>query len=244
MFARCPKCQTVHPLTAAQLSHAHGLVQCGQCGRTFSALNFLFDEWPAGHAYRPAKDASPGAPVLGTRAGKVDAGASDTEDTSPGEPEDRARHWPWVLLIAVLVVLSTTHAAWTFRDSLAGVPFVGDWLQDTGWLRSGSGEPLQNPGQLQLVSRDMHSHPTRSGILVLSVTFVNLAQHNQAYPVLEITLLDAVSRPVARRRLQPADYLREGADISAGLAPDVYLPVLLEFGDPGMRAVGFEIRFL
>jgi hypothetical protein len=90
----------------------------------------------------------------------------------------------------------------------------------------------------------MHSHPTRAGILVLSMTIVNLAEHAQVYPVLEVTLLDAVNQPVARRRLQPVGYLRAGAGIEAGLAPEVYLPILLEFADPGMRAVGFEIQFL
>ena len=143
-----------------------------------------------------------------------------------------------------LVLLTLANAAWTFRDSLAENPFIGDWLQQTGWLQPGSDGLLQDPAQLQLVSRDMHAHPTRSGVLVLSITFVNLAKHSQVYPVLEITLLDAINRPVARRNLQPAEYLRPGADISAGLAPDVYLPVLLEFADPGMQAVGFEIHFL
>jgi hypothetical protein len=90
----------------------------------------------------------------------------------------------------------------------------------------------------------MHTHPTRSGILVLSLTFVNLAPRNQAFPELEVTLMDAANQPVAQRRLQPADYLRAGADSSAGLATEVYLPVLLELGDPGEQAVGFEIRFL
>jgi len=57
-------------------------------------------------------------------------------------------------------------------------------------------------------------------------------------------LLDVANQPVAQRRLQPVDYLRPGTDTSTGLAPDVYLPVLLELGDPGKQAVGFEIRFL
>jgi len=90
----------------------------------------------------------------------------------------------------------------------------------------------------------MHTHPTHSGILVLSLTFVNLAQSNQAFPDLEVTLLDITNQPVARRRLQPDDYLRPGVDTETGLAADVYLPVLLELGDPGEQAVGFEIRFL
>lgn len=243
MYARCPQCKTVHALNAAQLSHAQGLVQCGQCGRTFSALNFLFDEWPAGQAYRPAKDAGAAAPVLGaTRAARQTDGPADIE--APVETVKRPRRLLWGLATVLLVLLTLANSAWTFRDTLAQNPVIGAWLQDSGWLRVSSDTLLQDQGQIQLVSRDMHAHPTRSGILVLSITFVNLATRNQAYPVLEVTLLDAVNQAVAKRRLQPGDYLRSGADIEAGLAPDVYLPVLLEFSDPGMQAVGFEIRFL
>jgi hypothetical protein len=89
----------------------------------------------------------------------------------------------------------------------------------------------------------MHTHPTRTGILVLSLTFVNLAEQVQAYPEMEITLLDASNQQVAKRRFPPTDYLRAGTDTSSGLAADVYLPVLLELGDPGEQAVGFEIAF-
>jgi predicted Zn finger-like uncharacterized protein len=243
MYARCPQCKTVHALTAAQLSHAHGLVQCGQCGRTFSALSFLFDEWPAGQAYRPARDASAGAPVLGaTRAARQSD--QPAEDERPEVSVRQPRRVLWGLAAFLLVLLTLANMAWTFRESLAQNPLIGGWLQDSGWLQASTETPLQDHGQIQLVSRDMHAHPTRSGILVLSITFVNLAPRNQPYPVLEVTLLDGVNQAVARRRLQAADYLRPGADIDAGLAPDVYLPVLLEFSDPGMQAVGFEIRFL
>jgi len=159
-------------------------------------------------------------------------------------PRTSGKRLAWGLATAVLVLLTLANAAWTFRDSLAENPFIGDWLQQAGWMQAGSDRLLQDPAQLQLVSRDMHAHPTRSGVLVLSITFVNLAKRSQVYPVLEITLLDAINRPVARRNLQPDEYLRPGADIHAGLAPDVYLPVLLEFADPGMQAVGFEIHFL
>jgi predicted Zn finger-like uncharacterized protein len=244
MYTRCPRCKTVHPLKAASLSHAHGLVQCGQCGRSFSALSFLFDEWPAGQAYRPHKDASKGAPVLGATPRQHADGVDDSKNDEPIEARTSGKRWAWGLATAMLVALTLANAAWTFRDSLAEYPLIGDWLQHTDWLEPGVDRLLQDPAKLQLVSRDMHAHPTRSGVLVLSITFVNLARHSQVYPVLEITLLDAVNRPVARRNMQPADYLRPGADISAGLAPDVYLPVLLEFADPGMQAVGFEIHFL
>lgn len=245
MFTRCPQCKTVHALTAASISHARGLVQCGQCSRTFSALSFLFDEWPAGEAHRPATGPNTALPVLGP-ASKADAESkkappdNDEPDPSKAKPGQQA----WALATAALVILTIANIGWTFRQPLLDQPQINTWLKQAGWLQVEQQGLLNEPHQIQLVSRDMHTHPTRSGILVLSLTFVNLAQRNQVFPELEITLMDAANQAVAQRRLQPEEYLRAGADTQTGLATDVYLPVLLELGDPGERAVGFEIQFL
>ena len=243
MFTRCPQCKVVHPLSAALVSHARGLVQCGECGRTFSALSFLFDAWPSGQAHGPARGPNAAPPVL------LDTKTTDNNTNAPDndKPEDaqgKPKHLAWGLATALLVLLTMANIAWTFREPLLESPAVSTWLNQTGWLQAEPEGLLKDPQLVQLVSRDMHTHPTRSGILVLSLTFVNLAQHSQEFPQLEVTLLDVANQTVARRRLQPADYLRPGADIKSGLAKDVYLPVLLELGDPGEQAVGFEIRFL
>jgi predicted Zn finger-like uncharacterized protein len=243
MFTRCPQCKIVHPLSAALVSHARGLVQCGECGRTFSALSFLFDSWPSGQAHGPARGPNAAPPVL--RVTTETGNKTDTPDSDePEDAESKPKHLAWGLATALLVLLTIANITWTFRGPLLESPTVSAWMDQTGWLQAEPEGLLQDPQQVQLVSRDMHTHPTRSGILILSLTFVNLAQHSQEFPQLEVTLLDAANQPVARRRLQPADYLRPGADIKSGLAKDVYLPVLLELGDPGEQAVGFEIRFL
>lgn len=245
MFTRCPQCKTVHPLTAAMLSHSRGLVQCGQCNRAFSALSFLSDSGSSGQVHGPAK--GPGAvppilkPVAKTNVVTV---SEPSESEKPDETKDKPKHLAWNLVTALLVLLTIANIGWTFRTPLLANPTVNNWIKQTGGLQTEQESLLKDPAQIQLVSRDMHTHPTRSGILVLSLTFVNLAQRNQAFPEMEITLLDTTNQPVARRRFQPADYLRPDADISSGLATDVYLPVLLELGDPGDQAVGFEIQFL
>jgi len=244
MFTRCPQCKTVHPLTAAQISHARGLVQCGQCGRAFSALSFLFDDWPSGQAHGPASGSNIGPPVLGPVTKTDEAAKSSSESDEPVGAKHSPNRLAWSLATALLVLLTIANAAWTFREPLMERPAINSWMKQAGWLQTEQQGLLKDPQQIQLVSRDMHTHPTRSGILVLSLTFVNLAQRSQVFPELKITLLDAANQPVAQRRLQPADYLRPGADTGAGLATDVYLPVLLELGDPGELAVGFEIRFL
>ena len=149
----------------------------------------------------------------------------------------------WGLATTVLILVTFINLAWTFREPLMAMPTIDAWVNKTHPSPIEERGLLKDPEQIQLVSRDMHLHPTRSGILVLSLTFVNLAQRSQVFPELEVTLLDAANQPVARRQLRPEDYLRPDADITAGLATDVYLPVLLELGDPGDLAVGFEIQF-
>ena len=251
MFTRCPICKTVHPLNASLVAHARGLVQCGQCGRTFSALSFLFDAWPSGQAYGPERGPDIAPPVLGAVAKNPDPfsspeskAASDVFEYGALESEPAPRSLAWAVATVFLVLLTVANIIWTFHEPLMENPRVSEWLNTTGWLQVEQDGLLRDPQQIQLVSRDIHTHPTRSGILVLNLTFVNLAQRSQVYPELELTLLDAANQAVARRRLQPGDYLRPGADIEAGLAADVYLPVLLELGDPGEYAIGFEIRFL
>jgi len=245
MFTRCPKCKTVHPLTAALIAHARGLVQCGQCGRSFSSLSFLFDEWPSGEAHRPASEPDAVLPILG-RVSKTDTDIKkdSAEDGEPEPPEVNPANLAWAAATALLVLLTIANIAWTFREPLLNSPRINTWMKQAGWLQVEQQDLLKDPQQIQLISRDMHTHPTRSGILVLSLTFVNLAERSQVFPELEITLMDAGNQPVAQRQFHPEDYLRPGADTGAGMAMDVYLPVLLELGDPGESAVGFEIRFL
>lgn len=224
------------------IAHARGLVECGQCGRSFSALSFLFDEWPSGEAHQPASGPYTALPVLGSAATDADnTSAQISENELPGVLPGRLA---WSLGTALLVLLTIANIGWTFREPLLHNPRISAWIKQSGWLQVEEQGLLRDPQQIQLVSRDMHTHPTRSGILVLSLTFVNLAVRNQVFPVLEITLMDATNQPVAQRRLAPEEYLRPGADTQGGLAADVYLPVLLELGDPGEKAVGFEIRFL
>ena len=243
MYTRCPQCKIVHPLNAALVSHARGLVQCGECGRAFSALSFLFDSWPSGQAHGPARGPNAVPPIL-KAAEKPDDTPPIPDADEPEEPESEPKHTAWVLATALLLLLTMTNLIWTFRAPLMEIPAVNTRMESAGWLETEPEGLLKDPQKVQLVSRDMHTHPTRSGILVLSLTLVNLAQHSQEFPQLEVTLLDVANQPVARRRLRPSDYLRPGAEISNGLAKDVYLPVLLELGDPGEQAVGFEIRFL
>ena len=207
MFTRCPQCKNAHALNAATLSQARGLVQCGDCGRTFSALSFLYDEWPSGSRHGPAGNAAAAPPVLEKGMTSSPEQAEQVSESDQEELPGEHKNLAWGLTTAILILVTVANIVWTFREPLIAMPAVNAWINKNDETQRSKQGLLKDPGQIQLVSRDMHAHPTRSGILVLSLTFVNLAQRTQVYPSLEITLLDATNQPVARRELQPLEYL-------------------------------------
>lgn len=142
------------------------------------------------------------------------------------EPSRQSGRWVWYVAIGMLAVITLVNLSLTFQAVLI--------------------KPQQNftdPAHIRLVSRDFHAHPTQAGILVLSASFVSLASRAQPFPVLSVTLLDADDLPLAHREFEPPEYLLEGVDHTMPLNPDVHVPILLEFADPGEKAVGFELEF-
>jgi hypothetical protein len=133
--------------------------------------------------------------------------------------------------------------AWTFRESLLDTPGTRGFLVRIGVLEDRRPAPVSDPGSMQLVSRDMHVHAERAGILVLSATFVNRSETALAWPRLELKLLDARGSPLAWRRFEPAEYLGRDPGAADLLQPGTHVPIRLEFAAPRDRATGFELQF-
>lgn len=239
MYTLCPHCQTVHPLTAELLAQAGGWMQCGDCEKRFNALDALYDEYPDGAAPPAPKSGTWSPPSLHSRRETVEATPAFLEPDAP----DRI-HWAWKAAVPLLLVVTVANAAWTFRDQLPREGAIAQFLQRQGV--EGFEPPVAQPatGRIHLVTRDIHPHPTRAGVLVLSATFVNLAGESQPYPVLSIALMDADNHPLVAREFEPDEYLARGWDATEQLQPDQHVPILLEFADPGEKAVGFELDFL
>lgn len=241
MFTLCPHCDTVHRVDAAALSQANGRVRCGGCGKAFNSLRHLFDDFPnrASDARRPAYSTS--APLL-----RVETNESGPpEDAQEAEPRAWWSRWSrhgWWALVAVLCLATVLNTAWLFRERISPDSAVGGWLHGIGVSGFEPPGEFRDPSLFHLVARDIHTHPTRPGVLVLSATFVNLAERAQPYPTVAVTLLDPDSRPLVVRSFPPEDYLAVDTD-TPKLTPNQHVPILLEFQDPGEKAVGFELAF-
>lgn len=265
MYTRCPECHSTHPLSAADLARAGGMVACGRCSKVFNALGQLFDEWPApGEAPATTADVDSVAvtpPTLGNQSvpeppaaqpkdPDTDDQAPAVEDTASGNKAAEASAGgkrPWIALSIILFLVLLVQLLWWQRERAASVPALQPLARVLGAEpRPATDNPtaaVSAEEAIRLVSRDMHPHPSVPGALVLSALLMNQADSPQPYPVVAVTLTDAADRILGYRRFEPADYLGEAPTGDATLQPDVYLPILLEFADPGDQAVGFRLEF-
>lgn len=217
------------------------MVRCGNCGRTINALSSLFDRPPAGDD--TPIEASGMPPLLNPdveqeRILEVDEERTGRDDTPVLEPDfspDPSPPWMRGIWIGVAVLLV----------ALLGVQLFGpeSVRLDAGTLGFGEAPPAAMDEAIQLVSRDMHPHPTLDDSVIVSAVLVNRADRTVPWPNIVLKLFDASQQVVGERRLAPSDYLDPSADLDAGFAPDVRLPVVLEMVVEASDPVGFSMAF-
>ena len=153
------------------------------------------------------------------------------------------RSWPWALACCLLLVLLLAQSAWATRDTLIRDPTVGSWLRSSCTVLHCRVPLVSAPDRLRLLASNVQAHPSVPNALMISASIRNDATFAQPYPVVTITLADAQGQRVAMRRLQPQEYLDDHAALHRGLAPGATAVLLLEFADPGDKAVAFDFGF-
>lgn len=150
----------------------------------------------------------------------------------------------WTLLAMLLILSLGGQYLYFARADLAQYEPLRPWLQRAcSYL--GCELPLRHdPEQIELLSRDVISHPRIRNALLINASFVNRASYTQVYPVLQISLSNDSGTVVAMRRFQPEEYLAQGARIAAGMAPGAPVRVVLELVEPKHSATSFQFEFL
>ena len=245
MFTRCPGCHTVHPLNAALLAQGAGKYRCGKCNKVSNALESLFDEWPDAGDSAPTAGSVPALGISIDLKTPRDAEFSDGEDPAEVEitrSKGKLARAAWGTAALVLLIVLVVNLADLLQKPLQENSEIQQGLAKIGLTELPPESPYRDLDKIQLVASEMRSHPSRANALRLSATIVNRAARSQAYPGLEVILLDLKGQAVASRQFAPSEYLAEGADIDGGMTPEAYLPVVLDLADPGSLAVGFELN--
>ncbi len=212
MISRCPECATAFRVSQAQLDARSGRVRCGHCGEVFDALATL--ESADGQA-GPEAQLEPllePAPEPGEQEPPAAALSESHDDEFQPQFGLRPRKKPslwWASAAALLLVALTLQALFYFRGAVALV-----WPESKPYIqrfcaRLGCEIPLPRRAELMSIeTSDLQADPATPGVMVLSATLRNRAAFPQAFPALELTLTNERDEPLARRVLQPAEYLK------------------------------------
>jgi predicted Zn finger-like uncharacterized protein len=267
VYTRCPQCQTVFRITAAQLRMRDGMVRCGRCQNAFRADAHLIERpvknakaggTPRKRAVRKAAHAeTPARPSVAPKTGAVPAAARTAPvparaiatETAPAPllqvARVRTRSWVWTAGSLALVLLLLGQALVFYGYELAREAPVLRVAVDTlcGPLPCRKLPPI-DMRRMDLVETQVTPHPRYDKALRIKATIVNRAERVQPYPRLEVSLIDRHGQLVARRVYPPHDYLRKTDAVPQGLAPQVAANVQLDITSPGAQASGYEILLL
>jgi len=165
---------------------------------------------------------------------------AEPDEIAPVLPKQRK--WLWLLAAPVLVFLILAQAAFFWRVELAAhLPSLKPALIVYCNV-FGRDVPLpQNGDKMSIESSDLEADPNQENRITLNALLRNRDTGVQAFPNLELTLNDAQDKPMARRILNPADYLPPAENEKTGLLPNHELNVKLPLDTTDLKPSGYRL---
>ena len=161
-----------------------------------------------------------------------------TDTPAPARPLP----WGWWLVALGLAAALMLQLVLADRARLARDPEWRPRLETLcGALRC-TLPPWHEPDAFRVTSREVQPHPTAPGALLVTTSFRNDARWPQAWPLMEVALLDLDGQALGVRRFEPTQYLGS-PPVSPLIAPGQSAIATLEILDPGKRAVAFTFDF-
>ena len=260
MYTQCNHCKAIFRVTMKELTAAQGLLRCGECDTIFDAMKSLSTTLPEERRFAPMGNAAltdvaevATSNKLSTAGFEKGFFSKKEAQTATNKPTFQAntQHYPrrvftsrLLLTIGItsLVLLLLLQLTYSSRNWLAQYPLTANLTRQ---LCLSLGCEIRLPRDLQkinLLSRNVYSHPNTPGVLTISLSIQNEAVFAQPYPLVEISFLDKDNNVVALRRFTPGEYIKNFQD--EPIQPGVPSELLLNISDPGSEAVRFQFRFM
>ncbi len=265
MQTQCPHCDTQFRVTDDQLQAADGFVRCGVCSEVFNTAEtadtpvqsiFTADEQQFNNENFVSDDTTNDE----DKSPEVDKDVFDLfneehneslqhvvpeqyRDTYSSESHSHLSTILWSLGILILTATLALEYIWFNRDQFMPVPeFQASFKKICKHIDCGSFS-LRAPEKIELITRNVYSHPKEKGALLVNVTMKNNASFAQTYPVMQIEFSNIRGATVAARRFFPKEYRPLGGQNKL-LEPNTSTSVTLEIQDPGKQAMTYEFNFL
>lgn len=251
MYAQCPHCQTLFRVTSSQLTAADARVRCGQCFTVFNALDHLrvlSEEEEELLAQREAQLSSEDEDENSNQEAvphvlKIELDDLNTPVTRVPRYSRRATTLLSLGSLALLVLLGMQILIYE-RVRLIHYPEIRPLILSLCDAVNCTLPQLHDTEQIDLLSRQLYTHPNVAGALMIRASMVNNAPFPQPYPLLELSLSDEQGHVIAMRRFTPTEYLASGEDPHAMMSPGSPVAINLEIADPGANALAYEFSFL
>ncbi len=254
MYTQCANCHAIFRVTMKELSAAQGVLRCGECGSTFDAMQSLSTTLPEDRKFikkanlPTIEDKEPQVrPQSRTASGANHVAADEKQDKSY-KLKRRSQPSSNRFLLIALVSLSVLLAAQIFykqKDWLVSQPFTAGVTRFfCGIIPSCEIKKRRDLSKIEMLNKNIYSHPNQIGSLIVSASLENQANFDQPFPLIEISLLNAKSQIIALRRFPPQEYL--GSKFLEGelMSRDNPVEFTLNIADPGEDATRFQFKFL
>lgn len=155
----------------------------------------------------------------------------------------------WSIGILLLTATLLIEYVWFNREQFNQVPEVQAWINRLCQQVACNQVSMRDPARIELVSRNVYSHPNEKKALMVNVTLKNNADFAQPYPVMQIDFSDVRGGTIAARRFYPTEYLpvelqQLKTRQSPLLPPGTSATISMEIQDPGKQAMTYEFNFL
>lgn len=255
MQVECPNCHTLFRITEAQLDMADGMVRCGYCKEVFNAriANDLQAEEDQLQAFKDNPRQHTQQPELTRRieAEHESFFSGEAEDIAPDKfsAESHVRHYSmlatvsWSLAILVLIAALAAEYIWFNQPELMLDPRLEPLTAKLCGLADCQHLQMRDPSKIEMVSRNVYTHPNEKAALMISTTLVNHASYAQPHPDVQIDFSNVRGELVASRRFIPEEYLQTESEQLSLLQSGNPVTFGLEIIDPGKEAITYEFSF-
>ena len=152
----------------------------------------------------------------------------------------------WGIASFFLLFTLAAQAVYAYRTEISAMaPGVRSYIEQyCKLLQCGIPQAPQYVKLLNIESSDMRADPQRQGVNVLTALVRNYASYPQAYPLVQLTLIDAQDRPLASRTFPPPAYLEKDVDFVEPVAPNGEFNIGLNIDSGDLNAAGYRLLLL
>lgn len=150
----------------------------------------------------------------------------------------------WVVLILTVLIAALGQLTWFNREKLLLQAELKPHLERLCERIDCKLKQEIDLTSIELLSRDVRSHPTRAKALLITATFINRADFEQPYPDVGLTLSDLGGNVIAQRQFKPAEYLKTDYLEKQLMTREVPITMVMEVQDPGQESISYHFDFL